>query len=484
MSRLWKELASLAPWGWDPHVQSHPPGSAALKDFTRVDRWPDAENSPANKAALAKQTHPVPTQPRAKRAAAIAATERGFTQGHSPSKGTTSPTCVKRQACELNGGAQMPTPQICKRPRTASTPAHPSMQAGYSSGEDSPGRDHGRSWWSESPQAEPKGLFSTPGIATPGAAPSPAQLEASGKEGGAKLQSELSSHAKACDSLLMPATPFDDTRLSDTSPDASSARITRNELTAVASADADMPGASKGLGRLDQQALKAAHTVAVLHRVLSPREGTSYETPMRNVKAATFENVSPIPMLPTPMQLEVAPVSVPASSGNAVLPSPLSRNSSTSPPGAIPIDPWSSASKSRIDGAQGAAGHKLMDTPVIAMLPLPRAHTPSSSGSRGAALEPKRTRGQYTGAPLSFLGACSLLTELGKHGSAMEAYSVHRSRLKVSTDPAQAWPNQHRRKSMKSVEVAGGSVDRGLSQLRKQDAQEGWSWQPNPPAEI
>lgn len=36
MSRLQKELARLAPWGWDPHVKQHPPGSAFQKDFSQV----------------------------------------------------------------------------------------------------------------------------------------------------------------------------------------------------------------------------------------------------------------------------------------------------------------------------------------------------------------------------------------------------------------------------------------------------------------
>jgi hypothetical protein len=36
MSRLEKELSSLAPWGWDPHKVKHPPGSRALRDFTEV----------------------------------------------------------------------------------------------------------------------------------------------------------------------------------------------------------------------------------------------------------------------------------------------------------------------------------------------------------------------------------------------------------------------------------------------------------------
>lgn len=36
MSRVEKELASLAPWAWDPLVVRHAPGSAMMRDFTEV----------------------------------------------------------------------------------------------------------------------------------------------------------------------------------------------------------------------------------------------------------------------------------------------------------------------------------------------------------------------------------------------------------------------------------------------------------------
>ena len=36
MSRVEKELASLAPWAWDPLVGKHAPGSAMMRDFTEV----------------------------------------------------------------------------------------------------------------------------------------------------------------------------------------------------------------------------------------------------------------------------------------------------------------------------------------------------------------------------------------------------------------------------------------------------------------
>ena len=36
MSRVEKELASLAPWAWDPLVARHAPGSAMMRDFSEV----------------------------------------------------------------------------------------------------------------------------------------------------------------------------------------------------------------------------------------------------------------------------------------------------------------------------------------------------------------------------------------------------------------------------------------------------------------
>jgi hypothetical protein len=36
MTRVQKELASLAPWAWDPLVGKHAPGSAMMRDFTEV----------------------------------------------------------------------------------------------------------------------------------------------------------------------------------------------------------------------------------------------------------------------------------------------------------------------------------------------------------------------------------------------------------------------------------------------------------------
>ena len=35
-SRVAKELASLAPWAWDPLVETHAPGPSALQDFSEV----------------------------------------------------------------------------------------------------------------------------------------------------------------------------------------------------------------------------------------------------------------------------------------------------------------------------------------------------------------------------------------------------------------------------------------------------------------
>ena len=35
-SRRAKELASLAPWAWDPNVDKHKPGRAMMRDFTEV----------------------------------------------------------------------------------------------------------------------------------------------------------------------------------------------------------------------------------------------------------------------------------------------------------------------------------------------------------------------------------------------------------------------------------------------------------------
>lgn len=36
MSRLLKELKSLAPWQWDARVGKHPAGPATLRDFEKV----------------------------------------------------------------------------------------------------------------------------------------------------------------------------------------------------------------------------------------------------------------------------------------------------------------------------------------------------------------------------------------------------------------------------------------------------------------
>ena len=35
-SRRERELASLAPWAWDPNVDKHRPGRAMMRDFTEV----------------------------------------------------------------------------------------------------------------------------------------------------------------------------------------------------------------------------------------------------------------------------------------------------------------------------------------------------------------------------------------------------------------------------------------------------------------
>ena len=49
-ARMLKELASLAPWQWDPKIKDHPPGSSALRDFKQVENMfreafdPEKEN--------------------------------------------------------------------------------------------------------------------------------------------------------------------------------------------------------------------------------------------------------------------------------------------------------------------------------------------------------------------------------------------------------------------------------------------------------
>ena len=37
-SRRERELASLAPWAWDPKVETHKPGRAMMRDFSEVRR--------------------------------------------------------------------------------------------------------------------------------------------------------------------------------------------------------------------------------------------------------------------------------------------------------------------------------------------------------------------------------------------------------------------------------------------------------------
>jgi hypothetical protein len=38
LSRRDKELASLAPWAWDPNVAKHKPGRAMMRDFSEARR--------------------------------------------------------------------------------------------------------------------------------------------------------------------------------------------------------------------------------------------------------------------------------------------------------------------------------------------------------------------------------------------------------------------------------------------------------------
>jgi hypothetical protein len=50
LTRSEKELASLAPWAWDPNLARHGPGRAFLRDFSEA-RWPPNQTPPRAKQA-------------------------------------------------------------------------------------------------------------------------------------------------------------------------------------------------------------------------------------------------------------------------------------------------------------------------------------------------------------------------------------------------------------------------------------------------
>ena len=51
-SRRERELASLAPWAWDPKVETHKPGRAMMRDFSEVRRTKGREGEEGGRPGL------------------------------------------------------------------------------------------------------------------------------------------------------------------------------------------------------------------------------------------------------------------------------------------------------------------------------------------------------------------------------------------------------------------------------------------------
>ena len=134
MSRVEKELASLAPWAWDPLVVRHAPGSAMMRDFTEV--VADKTVTGGNAQAYRFKSPDLAGTPGVKAPSSVAATPApSALNGVAPSSSTQIQT-----ATQIRVGKRTRSPPSSRRedatpaPATAArgTPVAPNAKASMS----------------------------------------------------------------------------------------------------------------------------------------------------------------------------------------------------------------------------------------------------------------------------------------------------------------------------------------------------------------